>query len=189
MNFFAALSATAALLAPALLGLFQHGESAGHTIPRTEVPKLGFQQQKPDAFRTLEDSFRPEVQEQVRIERRVIVRIAPTPPSASQEMLARLPRREMETRYLEREFDSCVPVAAIAGVAPVQENRLLLFMRDRRVLSAALERACSAQAFYSGFYLERNADGMLCSGRDKLQSRAGASCEVARLNRLVAVRD
>lgn len=185
MNTFAALLASAALLAPALLGAFQQGES----VPQAEAPALGFQQQMPEAFRNFEDGFRPEVQEQVRIERRVIVRIAPSPPSTREELLSRLPRKEMPTRYQEEELRGCVPVEAIAGAAPVQENRLLLFMRDRRVLSAALERACSAQAFYSGFYVERNEDGMLCSGRDRLQSRAGASCEVSRLNRLVAVRD
>ena len=62
-------------------------------------------------------------------------------------------------------------------------------MRDRRVLSASLERACNAAEFYSGFYVERQPDGALCSRRDWLQSRAGASCQVTQLNRLVAVRD
>jgi hypothetical protein len=189
MNTFVALLASAVLLAPALVGALQDGETASHSAPKAEAPRLGFQQQMPEPFREFEDGFRPQVQEQVRIERRVIVRIAPSPPSAREEMLARLPRREMPTRYQEEELDGCVPVESIAGSTPVQENRLLLFMRDRRILSAALERTCSAQAFYSGFYVERNEDGMLCSGRDRLQSRAGASCEVSRLNRLVAVRD
>jgi len=62
-------------------------------------------------------------------------------------------------------------------------------MRDHRVLSAALERACDADDFYLGFYIERNADGLLCSNRDKLQSRTGANCEVERLSRLVALKD
>lgn len=189
MNTFAALLASAALLAPALFGVVQHDETARHSAPKAEAPRLGFQQQMPESFQKFEDGFRPQVQEQVRIERRVIIRISPSPPSTREEMLGRLPRRQIPTRYQEEELDGCVPVESIAGSAPVQENRLLLFMRDRRVLSAALERACSAQAFYSGFYVERNEDGMLCSGRDRLQSRAGASCEVARLNRLVAVRD
>ena len=62
-------------------------------------------------------------------------------------------------------------------------------MRDRRILSVALERACNARNFYSGFYVERNEDGQLCARRDVLQSRAGASCRVTQLNRLVAVHD
>ena len=143
----------------------------------------------PPPFSILHDGILPRWQNQVRIEQRVVIRIAPSPPTAREEILARLPRRQMETRFEEVAFDRCVPVQSIAGVAPVQQNRLLLFMRDRRVLSAALERACDAQAFYAGFYLERNDDGMLCTGRDKLQSRAGASCEVAQFSRLVALRE
>ena len=83
-----------------------------------------------------------------------------------------------------------IAIANIAGVEPAPEqNRLLLFMRDRRILSAALERACNARDYYSGFYIERSEDGQLCARRDLLQSRAGASCKVAQLNRLIAVRD
>jgi hypothetical protein len=190
MNSFAALLASAALLAPAMFGVLSDGEMASHSVPKAaDAPSLGFQQQMPEPFRKFEDGFRPEVQEQVRIERRVIIRITPSPASARERMLSRLPRRDMATSYQEEELDGCVAVESIAGSAPHPDNRVLLFMRDRRVLSAALERSCSAQAFYSGFYVERNGDGMLCSGRDRLQSRAGASCEVSRLNRLVAVRD
>ena len=104
-------------------------------------------------------------------------------------MLAALPRRPIATSFAEVEHGVCVPVAAIAGVQPVEDDRLLLFLRDRRVLSAALERSCSARAFYSGFYIERSEDGQLCVSRDRLQSRSGASCQVDSLHRLVAVRD
>lgn len=146
-------------------------------------------QRMPPSFSPLQQSIQPEPWGQVRIEQRVVIRIAPSPPATRQRMLSRLPRRQMEARFEEVEVDRCVPVGSIAGVAPVQENRLLLFMRDRRVLSAALERACDAQAFYSGFYVERSEDGLLCVGRDMLQSRAGTSCGVEQFSRLVAVRD
>ncbi len=146
-------------------------------------------QSLPAPFLVIERTLRPQGQYQVRIEERVIIRIAPSPPATRERMLSTLPRRSMESRYQEVKLDSCVPIQSIAGVAPVQSNRLLLFMRDHRVLSAALDRACDAQAFYSGFYVERSSDGMLCSGRDLLQSRAGSSCEVAQFNRLVAVKD
>ena len=126
----------------------------------------------------------------VRIEERVIIRIAPSSPASSERMLSLLPRRpSARATFQEEKLDGCVPVAAIAAVQPAEQNRLLLFMRDRRILSAALERTCSAEDFYSGFYIERQEDGQLCSHRDRLQSRAGASCRVAQLNRLVAVRD
>jgi len=62
-------------------------------------------------------------------------------------------------------------------------------MRDRRLLSATLERVCDPDAFYLGASVERNADGRLCSGRDTLRSRTGANCQISRINRLVAVKD
>jgi hypothetical protein len=131
-----------------------------------------------------------EIAQQVRIEERVIIRIAPSSPASSERMLSLLPRRpSARTTFQEEKLDGCVPVAGIAAVQPAEQNRLLLFMRDRRILTAALERACSAEDFYSGFYVERREDGQLCSRRDRLQSRSGASCRVTQLNRLVAVRD
>lgn len=183
MNSFNALLASLALLTPVTAG-----EKARHAPAEESVPAMSLQSPRQN-FSVFDRSAVPQTQNQVRIEQRVIIRIAPSPPAARERMLSRLPRREMETSFEEADAGSCVPIQAIAGVAPVQPNRLLLFMRDRRVLSAALDRACDAQAFYSGFYVERNDDGMLCTKRDVLQSRAGATCEVTQLSRLVAVRD
>lgn len=178
MNSFTFLLAALALLAP-----MTASERAGHAPREESRPAMSLQPYQPPL------SPLPQPQYQVRIEQRVVIRIAPSPRATREEMLSRLPRREMETSFQEVELGSCVPIEKITGVAPVQQNRLLLFMRDRRVLSAALDRACDAQAFYSGFYVERNDDGMLCVKRDMLKSRAGTSCEVAQLSRLVAVRD
>ena len=93
------------------------------------------------------------------------------------------------TRYQERKIGKCVSVDDIAGVQTGSGDRLVLFLRDRRMVSARLEKACRARDFYSGFYLERSKDGKLCIERDKLQSRAGANCEVDRLRELVPVDD
>ena len=81
------------------------------------------------------------------------------------------------------------PEITVSGIAPLEANRLLVFMRDRRLLSVALERICDADAFYLGAYVERSADGKLCSGRDTLRARTGATCQISRISRLVAVRD
>ena len=189
MTRFSAFLAPLALLSPAWAGGWQPSGADSASARLGDPPAASSLRQTPAPFSSLQRGMLPQRQNQVRIEQRVIIRIAPSPPSAREQMLARLPRRKMETRYEEVEAERCVPIQAIAGVAPVEQNRLLLFMRDRRVLSAALERACDAQAFYSGFYVERNDDGMLCIGRDMLQSRAGSSCGVAQFNRLVAIRD
>ncbi|MDJ0643092.1 MAG: hypothetical protein QNJ15_09755 [Erythrobacter sp.] len=130
-----------------------------------------------------------QVLRQVRIERRVTVRISPARGQNASQLLSRLPQRELNARYEERKTDKCLPVASIAGVQTGSGNRLLLFLRDRRILTVNLEKACRARDFYSGFYVERNKDGNLCIKRDKLQSRTGAKCEVARMRQLVAVKN
>ena len=126
---------------------------------------------------------------QVRIEQRVIVRISPARGRNASRLVNDLPQQELTARYEERKTDKCLPVAGIAGVQTGSGNRLLLFLRDRRIISVNLEKACRARDFYSGFYVERNKDGQLCVDRDKLQSRTGAKCEVARMRQLVAVKN
>lgn len=129
---------------------------------------------------------------QVRIERQVTVRITPLTSRSTierQSLMAEMPQAPRPTRYQERKIGKCVAVDDIAGVQTGSGDRLVLFLRDRRMVSARLEKACRARDFYSGFYLEQSKDGKLCIERDKLQSRAGANCEVDRLRELVPVND
>lgn len=126
------------------------------------------------------------VNQQIRIERRVTIRISPAAPPQAQNLMADLPRAALPANLVERKFGKCVAVNSIAGVQPTKDNRLMLYLRDQRIISASLEKACSARDFYSGFYVEQNSDGMLCVDRDKLHSRTGANCEVERMRQLVA---
>jgi hypothetical protein len=127
---------------------------------------------------------------QVRIEQRVTIRIAPRDPAVRPSMLADMaPRAGAPARTQERKMGKCVPVSGIAAVQAEAGGTLLLFMRDQKLVSANLEKACRARDFYSGFYVERSGDGLLCVERDKLHSRAGASCEISRMRQLVADRD
>lgn len=137
----------------------------------------------------LEAVYRTPVQRQVRIEQRVIIRIGPRGAPGRQDMSSFAASQARDTRVIEREAGECLAVAAIGAVQPSRDNRLMFYMRDRRVYAARLERSCFARDFYSGFYVERNPDGKLCVDRDKLQSRNGVKCEVQKLHRLVAVRD
>lgn len=124
---------------------------------------------------------------QVRIESRVIIRISPARLTGRQNLLANMPPRERSQRYEERPIGKCLTTKGIAGVQTDRGNRLLLFLRDRRIISVNLEKACRARDFYSGFYVERAEDGQICIDRDKLQSRNGAKCEIDRMRQLVAV--
>ena len=152
-------------------------DAAADLISRADAPR-------PD-WQPLSDAFRAPVQEQVRIEQRMTIRIAPHGAAPVAPVLVPLPRAGMPPRLEERRMGKCLPISGIAGVQAESGNRLLLFMRDRRIVSAELEKSCRARDFYSGFYVERNADGQICVERDKLQSRAGANCSLTRLRQLV----
>ncbi|WP_052208085.1 hypothetical protein [Croceibacterium mercuriale] len=116
---------------------------------------------------------------QVRIERRVIIRVGPSAP-------VRQPRTPVSRRVVQQPAGNCVTVGAIGGVEPTRDNRLLLFMRDQRLLAAELTDGCRAAHFYAGFYMENSDDGQLCVGRDHLHARDGSDCQVTSLQRLVA---
>jgi hypothetical protein len=131
------------------------------------------------------ESFRIPVENQVRIERQVTIRIAPRG-SAPRPAMFDLPDRGRPPRIAERRMGNCLPIGGIAGVQVGQNNRLTLFMRDRRTISLGLEKSCRAQDFYSGFYVERSPDGQICVDRDRLQSRSGANCALTRLRQLIA---
>jgi hypothetical protein len=193
MNAFVAILSPLALLLPAVAGdqpVVRDDASVHEAAERAAAPK-GFDALPSTPFEVLQQARRPAQLGQVRIEQRVIIRISPGTTAAREQMMADLRGRDPSTVSIQEEkLNGCVAVSNIAGMEPAPErNRILLFMRDRRVLSAALERACNPRDYYSGFYVERNQDGQLCARRDLLQSRAGASCRVAQFNRLVVVRD
>ena len=94
------------------------------------------------------------------------------------------PRRVV---WQEKKAPRCVPVADLVGVQFVQDDSIDLLTRDRDRVRAALKRNCRAADFYSGFYMKAPKDGMMCAGRDMLQSRSGARCGVERFNKLVPV--
>lgn len=139
-----------------------------------------------------------DVWDQVRIEQRVIIRI--TPRDAGRDALAPqvMPMQPMmqqlvpqprnpQTRMRERKAGKCLPAMGIAAVQPSTDGRLMFYMRDRRMLAAGLEKACSARDFYLGFYMSKTADGQLCVGRDAIHSRAGTTCKLKDVREYVPV--
>jgi hypothetical protein len=133
--------------------------------------------------------------QQVRIEQRVIIRVAPL--ALNREAIApmSLPLAEtvvplsssMTVRVRERRAANCMPAAGIAAVQPVTDGRLLFHMRDRRMIAARLEKACSARDFYLGFYMSKTSDGQLCIKRDQIHSRAGTTCALKEVREFVPV--
>ena len=88
---------------------------------------------------------------------------------------------------MEKPAGECIITGAIGGVAD-RGDHLLMFMRDRRMMTVRLEKGCSPRDFYQGFYMERSDDGKLCVRRDRLMSRSGAKCQVRSFHQVVAER-
>lgn len=136
-------------------------------------------------------SFLPRSANQVRIEQSLRIRIEPqgpsSPPRYRPDMLVGIPQRSVSENFVERRMGKCIPIGNIAGVQPSGGNDLILYLRDRRMVRAQLERECRARDFYSGFYLSHSSDGRLCVDRDTLQSRSGANCKLSELRQLVGL--
>lgn len=138
-------------------------------------------------WQRLAGGFLPLLAGQVRIEQHIIWRIAPMPGPVRKNLAATTPSTPPPPRMVERKIGDCLPMGAIAGGQPQRGSRLLLFLRDRRLVAADLEKSCSARDFYSGFYVDKpNADGRLCADRDRILARSGARCEISRFRLLVA---
>ncbi|MBX9884284.1 MAG: hypothetical protein K2X68_04855 [Novosphingobium sp.] len=143
----------------------------------------------------------PDVWDQVSIEQRVIIRV--TPRDAGRDAVAPqvLPFQSVQpvvqplvpqprsnlVRVRERKAGRCMPALGIAAVQPITDGRLMFYMRDRRMIAAGLEKACSARDFYLGFYMSKTSDGQLCVGRDAIHSRAGTTCKLKDVREYVPV--
>jgi len=185
-----AFAAPLALMLPMMAGMNGAVGDAG-SAPATSAPQcdVAAAQDLPLLANPLSAMRASATVRQIRIEQRVVVRITPQPPAARQNLLAELPQRALPPRFEERGKEKCVALQGIAGVETGSGNRLVLYLRDNRMISVNLEKSCRARDFYSGFYVEKNKDGRLCVERDKLQSRTGARCQVDGMRQLVAVRD
>jgi hypothetical protein len=148
----------------------------------------------------LADPFETDIWGQVRIEQRVIIRINPREPGRDAMAPQILPMQPIvqpinpslrpstvQIRVRERKTGNCMPATGIAAVQPITDGRLMFYMRDRRMLAAGLEKACSARDFYLGFYMSKTSDGQLCVGRDPIHSRAGTTCKLKDVREYVPV--
>ena len=114
---------------------------------------------------------------QMSITRTAVVRIAP--------VVAAIPK---PIRWKEKDGPKCVDVGLLAGLAIREEDSIDLALRGGRNVRAKLEKGCPSTEFYSGFYLQRSRDGLVCAGRDVIHSRVGAACEVIKFKTLKPVK-
>jgi len=154
----------------------------------------------PGATGGLAEAFDADTWGQVRIEQRVIIRINPREPGRDalapqvlpmqpivQSINPNLRPSTVQIRVRERKTGNCMPATGIAAVQPITDGRLMFYMRDRRMLAAGLEKACSARDFYLGFYMSKTSDGQLCVGRDPIHSRAGTTCKLKDVREYVPI--
>jgi len=90
--------------------------------------------------------------------------------------------------WREKRADRCTPLDGIAGAAFTGAGNVDLFFSDGRRLRAQLGDKCPAIDFYSGFYLQRAADGMICAKRDAIRSRSGDFCRIEAFRELTRKR-
>lgn len=119
---------------------------------------------------------------QLSIERRVIIRVPMARKGAPPSRIAPSPADQWE----EKKGPRCIALRSIRGASIVARNGVDLILADQHRYRARLERGCDSTGFYSGFYVEPDDDGSLCSGRDELQARSGASCAIDSFRRLIA---
>lgn len=143
-----------------------------------------------DAVDDLDTTGRPASARQIRVERRVMVRISPSSGKRKRHgFTSESSSFAPAPRYEEQRVVKCVGLDKINGVKQGTGNRLVLFLQNERPVSATLEKSCQSRDFYSGFYVESTGDGQICAGRDTLHSRSGSNCALLRLNRLNPTKD
>lgn len=120
---------------------------------------------------------------QLSIQQRVIIRV---PMARKGKAPARI-APESQNRWEEKKGPRCVALRSIRGANIVVANGVDLLLADNHRYRARLEKGCDSIGFYSGFYVEPDEDGSLCSGRDELQARSGLNCGIDSFRRLIPI--
>ncbi len=130
------------------------------------------------------------VWQQVIIEQQIIIRVparsritsfSPASPGA------RGPSSEHSIVWKERDAAKCLPMKSVLGVQVSRDDSIDLLTSERQRLRAKLDDNCRTEDFYSGFYMQKGADGMLCEDRDEIQARSGAKCTIESFRLMVPV--
>lgn len=112
------------------------------------------------------------------VRERIVIRIPRLPVVARR-------RPAPVTDWDEKKAPRCVAADSLASATISRDGDVDLIVTDGRRLRAKLDDHCPALNFYSGFYLKRASDGMVCARRDDLRTRSGGRCEISRFRTLV----
>lgn len=117
--------------------------------------------------------------------RRVIMRV----PAMPVPRMSLAPSRTLRPIvWQEKGAPRCMPASALAAFSITRPDAVDLVLAGGQRIRARLGDECPALDFYTGFYLRRSQDGMVCADRDVIRSRAGAECRIDGFRRLVPKR-
>ena len=120
----------------------------------------------------------PEVRyAQLSVRERIVIRIPRLPVAQRRQQAAPIV-------WEEKKAPKCVPANVLASAVISPKGDVDLIATDGRRLRAKLDDDCPSLNFYSGFYVKRSKDGMVCARRDALRTRSGGRCEIARFRTL-----
>jgi hypothetical protein len=123
----------------------------------------------------------PVVLAQLTIEQRVIIRVPMVRPPAK----PRAPAPPPQTEWDEKKGPRCLAIRSIRAAGISSDSGVDLILTNGERYRARLERGCTTDDFYMGFYIEPSEDGSLCAARDELKARGGRECEITAFRRLV----
>lgn len=87
-------------------------------------------------------------------------------------------------RWVPAKRATCIDVARIGGAVVVDGRTIDVVMRGGRRWRLTLAAQCPQLSYYGGFYYQPRKPGLMCAGQDRILSRAGGSCRVARIHAL-----
>ena len=82
----------------------------------------------------------------------------------------------------------CVVPTELGGAIFGTPGQIDLVLVGGRRLRAKFDGDCGPLDFYTGVYIRPGADGKICSDRDAIRTRSGATCEIDSFRTLVARR-
>lgn len=126
---------------------------------------------------------------QMTIEQRVVIRVPmmrpALPPPDMGDARSRRDPPPSAVKWDERKGPKCIRLSQLRAASMTTSHGVDLILRDNSRLRARLGRECRPEYLYSGFYIQPEADGSLCAGRDRVLARGGANCLITDLRRLV----
>lgn len=110
----------------------------------------------------------PQAMAQVRIEQRIVIRVPRQSLSRSSLLPMPAPRQDPPPeppRFERRKIGKCLAMRDVTGVRVVNNDMLVLFMRDQRMIEARLERTCSARILSGFLYGAKRRWSAVCGPR------------------------